>query len=168
MCFYSGMAGFSIRFELQIKLTGYMKQLLDYFSRLGTKYNLNFSGQEILKDHILGLDGIQRKLLVLSGIHSGHLHDCIIDLNEVRNCSLKKYYGRILANELRSKKLEQYLEKIWLHIDFNTGQQGADILFYKQADQPIDELPNLEQKARRWKDLLSKLKPVQAKKSIPQ
>src|ERR1044072_2899941 len=114
----SGTAGYSICFVLQTKMTNHMKQLLDYFSRLGTKYNLNFSGQEILKDHILGLDGIQRKLLVLSGIHSGRLHDCIIDLNEVRSCSLKKYYGKILANGLTSKKLEQYIEKIWLHIDF--------------------------------------------------
>ena len=43
-------------------------ELLDHFSKLGTENNLSFSSQEILENCIIGLDGIQRKLLILKKI----------------------------------------------------------------------------------------------------
>lgn len=136
-----------------------MKQLIDHFSRVGSKYNLAFSSQEILKDCIMGFDGIQRKLLVLSGINKGAFRPYIIDLNEVISCSVKKYYGRIGANGLQKRKLEQYLEKMVLHFGFRSKKEPADILFYKQTDNDIIELPELERKAGKWRDILSKMLP---------
>lgn len=134
-----------------------MNKLLDYFSRLGSRYNLNFSGLEVLKDGIIGFDGIKRKLLVLSGVKKGHLQEYVIDLSDVKTCSVKKYYGKINANGLRHKRLEQYLEKMVMHFDFHSKKQAVDILFYKPAHDTIHELPQLEQKAQKWKRLLSKL-----------
>jgi phosphoenolpyruvate synthase/pyruvate phosphate dikinase len=136
-----------------------MKQLSDYFSRLGSKYNMAFSGQEILRDCIMGFDGIQKKLLVLSGIKKGPFREHIIDLNEAISCSVKKYYGRIDANGLRKKQLDQYLEKMVLQFGFRSKREPADILFYTRIYNDISELSVLEQKARKWRELLSKIFP---------
>lgn len=136
-----------------------MKQLLDYFSRLGSKYHLNFSGQEILKDCILGFDGVNKKLLLLSGIGQGLYREQVIDLNEVSRCSVKKYYGRIKANALATASLDQYLEKMEVQMDFHNNKEAVVIPFYKPASSTLNELPQLEQKARRWKTLLAKLLP---------
>lgn len=140
-----------------------MKQLLDYLSRLGSKYNLTFSGQEILGDSIMGLDGVQKKLLIVSGILDDRPHHDVIDLNEVNSCSVKKYYGRINANGLKNRELNQYLEKIMLQLGFQK-KQPADILIYKRTDNDIRELPELELKAKKWMELLSTILPNSLKK----
>ncbi|WP_149697773.1 hypothetical protein [Chitinophaga sp. CF418] len=142
-----------------------MKRLLDYFSRLGSKYNLSFSSQEVLMNCIIGLDGVQRKLLVLNGINSGALTEHVIDLNQVSNCSVKKQYGHIHVNGLKQRKLEQYLENMTLHFKFMVEKQPADIQFFKQAENNISELSDLENKAEKWKVILSKMLPVSLKKS---
>jgi hypothetical protein len=142
-----------------------MKRLLDYFSRLGSKYNLTFSSQEVLRNCIVGLDGIQRKLLVLSGTNNGPLSEYVIDLNEVSHCSVKKQYGSIEVNGLRKRKLEQYLEKMSLNFKFLIEKQPANIQFYKQTENHISELPELESRAEKWKIILSKMLPVSLKQS---
>lgn len=142
-----------------------MKRLLDYFSRLGSKYNLTFSSQEVLRNCIVGLDGIQRKVLVLSGINNGPLSEYVIDLNQVSHCSVKKQYGSIEVNGLRKRKLEQYLERMSLNFKFLIEKQPANIQFYKQTENHISELPELESRAEKWKIILSKMLPVSLKKS---
>lgn len=142
-----------------------MKRLLDYFSRLGSKYNLTFSSQEVLRNCIVGLDGRQRKVLVLSGTNNGPLSEYVIDLNQVSHCSVKKQYGNIEANGLRKRKLEQYLERMSLNFKFLIEKQPANIQFYKQTENHISELPELESRAEKWKIILSKMLPVSLKKS---
>lgn len=142
-----------------------MKRLLDYFSRLGSKYNLSFSSQEVLRNCIIGLDGVQRKLLVLNGINKGVLTEHVIDLNQVANCSVKKQYGHIRVNGLRKRRLEQYLENMTLHFKFLPEKPPTEIPFFKQAEDNISELSELENKAEKWKVILSKMLPVSLKKS---
>jgi hypothetical protein len=134
-----------------------MKQLLDHLSRLGSAYKLTFSGQLILKDYIIGLDGIQRKLLVLKGIANKKPEHYMIDLNDVYSCTIKMHYGHISVNGLKKIKLEQYLEKMTLHFKFIRSAMPADIVFYKKTDNPVSELAELEHKAKKWKELLSKM-----------
>lgn len=133
-----------------------MKQLLDYLKSLESKHNLTFSGQEILKDSMIGLDGEKKKLLIVNDIKN-RPHHYIIDLNEVSSCSVKKYYGRINVNGLKNRKLDQCLEKIVLRFGFHSQKQPADILVYKRTDNDIRELPALELKAKKWMELLSKI-----------
>lgn len=143
-----------------------MKRLLDYFSRLGSKYGLTFSSLEVLKHCIIGLDGVQRKLLVLNGINKGGLlTEYVIDLNEVSECTVRKKYGSIQVNGLRRRRLEQYLRKVTLHFRYHAGRQPADIPFYRREEDRISELPALERKVERWKVMLTKLLPLRLKKS---
>jgi hypothetical protein len=145
-----------------------MKLLFDYLTELGRKHNLTFPLQEILKDCIMGLDDMKKKLLIVSGINERRPHHYVIDLNEVSSCSVKKYYGRINVNGLKNRELNQYLEKIVLQIEFHSNKQSADILIYKRSDNDIRELPGLELKARKWMELLSKISPNSLKrKNLP-
>ena len=129
-----------------------MKQLLEYFSRLGSKYQLRFSGQEILTNCILGFDGVNRKLLVLRNDY----RDYVIDLNTVSRFAVKKYYGSIQANALNTTSLDHYLEKLVVEVNFHNNT-AVDIPFYETTVSTLGELPQLETKARRWNTLLSKL-----------
>jgi len=53
-------------------------QLLNRFSELGTIHNLSFSSQEVLNNSIIGLDGINRKILVLSQIDDALFDDQVV------------------------------------------------------------------------------------------
>src|SRR5262245_47696349 len=70
------------------------ENMLVFFSRLGATYNLSFTGQEILRDKIIGLDGLRRKLLVVEQQDKKY-NSQIIDLYEVETCKMKKIYAAI-------------------------------------------------------------------------
>ncbi|HWI91300.1 MAG TPA: hypothetical protein VNT20_08490 [Flavisolibacter sp.] len=133
-----------------------MNNMLKHFSRSATENNLNFSSQEILRNSILALDGVHRKIVVVSkneDLYSSQL----IDLNEVKDCTVKKIYGTIKVGDLKSHKLEQHLEKIVLHFDL-MQKPPVEIIFYKNTHNHIYETQELEQKARHWEAILSKMK----------
>jgi hypothetical protein len=132
-----------------------MNNLLKHFSQLGTENNLNFSSQEVLNNCILGLDGINRKILVVSR-EDDFYSSFMIDLNEVKTCTVKKVYGTIKVGDLKNHRLDQYLEKIILQFDLDR-KPSVEIVFYKNHDNHIYETQELEQKARHWEAILSKM-----------
>jgi hypothetical protein len=132
-----------------------MNNLLKHFSQLGTENNLNFSGQEVLNNCVLGLDGVNRKILVVTR-EDGFYTSFMIDLNEVKSCTVKKLYGTIRVGDLKHHKLDQHLEKIVLQFEFNR-KPSVEIVFYNNADNHIYEIQDLEQKARHWEAILSKM-----------
>src|SRR5688500_14497005 len=70
------------------------KGLLRRLSRLGSQHALRFSSQERLKQCLIGLDGIGRRLLVLRHDAVGNmLHWQVIDLQDVSRCSVQTQYG---------------------------------------------------------------------------
>ena len=144
-----------------------MKLLLDYLINLGCRHNLTISNQEILKCSMMGLDDKRKKLLIVNGLPEGKPHHYVIDLNDIRSCSVKKYYGRIDINGLKNRELNQYLEKIVLQIEFGSAKQSADILIYKRTDNDLRELPELELKARKWMELLSENLPISLNEKLP-
>lgn len=142
-----------------------MNRRLYRFSQLVSKKNLNFSGQQIFPDRIMGLDGVNRKLLILHETAEGRVRDMVIDLNEVKSCSLRKYYGTINAGELRGQTLDQYLKKIVLHFEFKDGREAAEVLFYSHDEGGLHHAAQSEQKARDWEAVLSKMLRAPLKRS---
>lgn len=139
---------------------GAMKKLLMYFSEEGIRNDLSFSSQQILKDCIIGLDGVNRKFLIAKQ-QGDAFHSVIIDLDEIKTCTVKKEYGSIKVGELKNKKLDQYLEKIVLHFEFKNGRDDAEIPFYRPFENEVFEMPELERKAKRWEAIISKMrKPI--------
>jgi hypothetical protein len=141
-----------------------MNQLLNRFSELGTAHNLSFSSQEVLNNCIIGLDGINRKLLILTQIDNTLFDDYVVDLDEVKNCTAKKHYGNIKPGDLKNKKLETYLERVALHFEFHNGKEPIEVAFYKHIENNVYHLADIEQKAEHWKQILTKMLKTSVKK----
>ena len=133
-----------------------MHALFHRFSESGSKNSLTFSGQEVLSDCILGLDGMHRKLLILK-VQEGAVKDTVIDLAEVKTCSVKKQYGTINIDGLKHRKLDQYLQWMGLRFEFHKGRPAIEVPFYRHPTHSLYQLQSLEQKARFWETMLSKM-----------
>jgi hypothetical protein len=125
-------------------------------SQAGSSNKLSFTSQELLKDNAIGLDGLNRKLLILTRFKNGEYFDVIINLDDVQSCLVKKVYGYINAGDLKINKLEKHLEEIVLHIELYQCK-SADIPFYNYIDNPISQAAEMEEKAKRWEIVISKL-----------
>ena len=134
----------------------HMKQFLKEFSELGSNYKLSFSSQTIQRESVIGLDGIHRKVLILNIIKSPVEHH-LIDLDEVKSCTVKKTYGSINKGGLKDRKLEQYLEKVSLCFEFKTSKGAIAVSFYSSLEDYVHQAPELEQKAKDWEVILSKM-----------
>lgn len=133
-----------------------MNQLLHAFHQKGSEHHLTFSSQELLKSTIIGLDGLHRKLLVLEQWEEGAFSTLLIDLKDVKSCSLKKEYGTINGGDLKAKKLEHFLRTMTLQFVLY-GKSPVEVVFYNHLDQHISEMADLENKARHWEAVLSKM-----------
>ena len=134
-----------------------MKHLHNRLTELGIKNNLRFSSQEILANAVIALDGIQGKLLVINGIGKDQYHETLIDLDDLRSCTLKKEYGSIKVGDLKKRRLEQLLNRISLHFEFRNKKDSIDVPFYEQSETGKTNVSELELKANRWGIILSKM-----------
>lgn len=133
-----------------------MNNILKYFNQLGSENGLSFSSNEFLKNSIMGLDGLNRKILVVTK-EDGYYGSFLVDLNQVKNCSVKKSFGTINGADLNNKKLEQFLQKIILHFELY-NKPALEIVFYTHLENHIYESLDLEKKARHWEAILSKMR----------
>lgn len=136
-----------------------MKQLSYQLSQVGSKYNLSFASQEVLKDYVFGIDGRKRKILLIHRLQDDVYQDEVIDLDEIKTCSVKKIYGSIKQGALKNKKLEQHLTKIVLHFEFSNNKPPVELCFYEHIQNSIYQIYEMEQKARHWQAILSKIIP---------
>lgn len=141
-----------------------MSYLLNKISEVGSKNNLSFSSQEILNDCIIAADGIHRKILIVKKIDSKTYEDYLINLDEVKSCSVKKEYGFIRAGDANAKSLEHHLKNIFLHFEFGNDKEPCDVLFYDHTENNIYQLKEMEQKAKHWEIILSKMLKASNKK----
>ncbi|MGN6164304.1 MAG: hypothetical protein ACTHOF_07175 [Flavisolibacter sp.] len=131
-------------------------KLLSISSQTGSKYNLSFSSQEILKNRIIGLDGISRKLLVIE--HDTAENDySIIDLQDVKSCSVKKKYITVNMGDEKSKRMEEFLSTIVLQFNFKNGKEPFVLPFYESISNHVYEMKELEDKAKDWEAMLQKM-----------
>ena len=131
-------------------------ELLNGFNSYGVANNLYFSSQEILMSAIIGLDGMNKKLLVL--LTNGNTHQYkLIDLKHVKECSVIKSFRSISIDEWKGKNIEEYYERIDLHFEMKDEREPVFIPFYDTANNHFFEIPELEQKARYWETILSKM-----------
>lgn len=134
-----------------------MNQFFDRISELGVKNNLRFSSQELLGNAVIALDGMHGKLLVINGIAKDKYDEALIDLDDLKSCSLKKEYGSIRVGDLKKRKLEQLLNKISLLFEFRSDKEPVEIPFYEHARAHSLNVSEMELKARRWGSILSKM-----------
>lgn len=138
--------------------------LLTRFSKLGIENNISISGQEVLTDCVIGLDGINRKLLVVKrGDFNNYYNWYIIDLDGITNCSVKKTYRSIMAGELKGRTIEEYLEQIDLRLEFMDKKEPVEIPFYRHTSHQSLLITELDRKAKKWQIMLSKMQRARLK-----
>ncbi|HEX6846471.1 MAG TPA: hypothetical protein VF144_05810 [Chitinophagaceae bacterium] len=132
-------------------------ELLNHFSKLGTENKLSFSSQEILETCIIGLDKIQRKLLVLKKIDKAEYDSILLDLNDVKKCTKRNIYIRINIGTSKKERFEDHIDKIVLDFDFMDNRQPVQILFFEHVTNDIFAMPELEKKANKWEAIVSQI-----------
>ena len=131
------------------------QKLLTAFSTAGSESGLSFTAQEILKNQIIGIDGINRKIAVVAEVENVFQKKIIL-LHEVKECSLQKNYLHIPASNGGSE--EKFLRNISLLFVFKeVHMPPEEIVFYDQVQDHVFEIKELEQKAIEWRDLILKL-----------
>jgi hypothetical protein len=133
------------------------EKLRKLLNQLEIEYHIAYSGQEILKECAMGLDGKNRKLLVVQKQNLSYYEWNLIDLDEVLNCTLKTTYKSIMAGELKKKTIEECLETIKLRFEFWDNRAPVEITFYDHKDHKGVKVSELNRKARNWQILLSKM-----------
>ncbi len=131
--------------------------MLKRFSELGTVKNLSFSSQEILGSGVIGLDGMSRKLLFLTSVDGSEFVQRLINLDEVRKCTVKKVFSNTRWGVFKNRQLPTFVESISLHFEFHNGKEPVDIPFYNHLENPVFHPDEIEQKAERWKQILGKM-----------
>lgn len=126
-----------------------LNELLRSFSDSAIKYNLSISGQEIINDSIIGLDAVNRKLLVVNKTKDNLFDNVVIDLTEVEQCKVASVSAVIDYGSSKNSKLDQLLEKIVLRFSFNSGNRSYDFPFYTYKDS-LYQLQDLQAKAKQW------------------
>lgn len=125
-------------------------------SKLGSEFNFCFSSHLALENKLVALDGKKRSLLVLE-TNNDLNQSYIIKLSEVTAVSVKKSYGSIVSGELKTKGVENFLEKIELQLEYGDENKTSVLTFYdNKANSPRD-IPSLTRNAKNWQMMLSKL-----------
>lgn len=132
-------------------------RVLQQFHAEGVQNNLSFSSQEILAAGVIGLDGVQRKLLFLKGKAETGFSVVVIHLANVKSCLVKKHFGLLRAEGKKGKNAEQYLQEIVLRFEFAEEKPPVDVCFFDHIIHSISQAAELETKARHWEMVLSKL-----------
>jgi len=134
-----------------------MNRFFHRFSEAGTEHCLSFSSQEILQEFVIGLDGVQRKMLVIKRAGYNRYSQQMINLDEVKNCTVKKIFLPIGQNDLTNSLEEEYIERIVLQFEYINNKPPVEILFYSKASNYFFEMPDLLHKAKDWEIVLSKM-----------
>ncbi len=131
-----------------------VNMLLEELSKSGAENNLTFSSQELLNDAIIGFDAMRLKLLILQKDGEDAYKLKIVDLESVRNCSVKKIFKPFYEDNSPEKSIENYLDKIVLQFEFADNRESIEVNFYRHITNNIYEMQDMEHKARKWESML--------------
>jgi hypothetical protein len=76
---------------------------------------------------------------------------------------MKSVYDSITPDELRKKRLEEFLKTIYLQFEFRDGRESIALPFFESQKNNIDDLPVLEKKTKNWEMIFSKMTSTQNK-----
>ena len=124
--------------------------------KLGARFKLSLSSYVALGNKIIGVDVLERKLLIAEKI-DGLFHPYLIELSKVSVITTKKIYNSIKAGELKKRRIEEFLQSIFLQLELRNGEDTITLPFYERSKDDIHKLHWLESKARNWQMMLSKM-----------
>src|SRR5689334_342120 len=90
------------------------EHLLTEFSKVGTANSMTYTAQEVLKNKVIGIDGISRKIAMVEEKEKT-FHHLVIDLAEIKECRLQKNYFQIpLTSGGREEKVLESIALLFL------------------------------------------------------
>ena len=131
---------------------------VNYFqlNKLGSRLKLSFSSCATLGNKIIGLDVVKKKLVIAEKIN-GLFRPFFIDLNKVSIISIQKIYNSIKAGDLKTRRIEEFVQSIRIQLKFGNGDNTIILPFYERTRDDLKNLQWLERKARNWQMMLSKM-----------
>ena len=139
--------------------------LLNHFTGKAMERNLSFSSQEILDEALIGLDAIQRKLLVIKKTGAEKYDTQLIDLKKARKCSRRKIYKSTKVEDGKQTGLQNEIEKIVLEFEYIDGRSPTQIIFFEPVNLHLLTIPELDEKAKKWEGILSQLISAEQRKT---
>ena len=154
----------TIALPLNTNANNNFKALLNTEMIAGNKFSEFFIHDDLGKA-VIALDPHKNKLLFLP--KDSHAFSClVIDLNSLKQCSVKKEYNTIDAGALTKTKLNKFLKSIFLNLRGNNGQLALSI--YNDQDDEQADVELFEKKAKKWLNILSRFLPIQIRKKAPE
>ena len=105
---------------------------------------------------VFGMDELYGKLLILESAEKNTYQHQIIDLDEVMRCTLQKNNRSVFEKGASGQISEVFVEQVNLLFEFTDRREPYELVFYKHIVDHIFELPQLEMKAIKWQELISK------------
>lgn len=123
-------------------------KLFRHLSKLAEKRKLILSSQELFHQTLIGLDGVSQKLLVVSINEQGKVNDYIIDIRQLRRCSVKT-----ITNDHHPEQLSRMM----LEFELSNKDEPLQIPIYTATAQTGKIADALHQKAKLWEMILQKM-----------
>ena len=117
----------------------------------------SYSKKEKFGNLFISLDSMRRRLMI-SRIAGKIRRSFQIPLHATRMISIKKVYKDIYVDQLRYKKLEDFLETIYLQFEFINGINTIHLPLFERSTDKLSELPAIEKRVQYCQDLLSVLR----------
>jgi hypothetical protein len=131
------------------------KTLLKRLGKFGSEHGLSFSSREILKNKIIGLDGLNQTLLIFEFENADNV--ICINMQEVKNCTVEKKYDSIVIGNERKAKLEPHLRSIGINFSFKNSREPFSLSIYDSRINSIYEMQELEAKAKDWEKTFARM-----------
>lgn len=148
-----------------VPIYGYVKckmQRLRNLAKNSLKRECNFSDPDEIGANVIALDAHNKKLLYLK--KTVNTSSClVIDLKNIDSCSIKKEYTNISAGALKTQKLQNFLKGVFLSLRFKNGGRPVILSLYEAETDSFSSIKQVEVKAKKWMDIVSKYKPVPTK-----
>ena len=131
-------------------------EMLERFTSIVLKKGLSISSQQSLYNSIIGIDGIQRKLLIVRRSADDKYDFRSIDLDQVKHYNVEKCFTTINIGAKEKEKYEKHIGKIILHLEMVDGDP-EHLVFFDPVHDHISAMHELEEAAARWESILSGL-----------
>jgi len=140
--------------------------LLSKFRDKAVENDLSISSQEVVGNMLIGLDGIQRKLLIIKKLAPDKYASQIIHLNAVKSCSKKPIYKNVNVGDHKGTRLEKQVEKIALEFEYIDAATSTEVISFEILSNHMLTMSQLNEKVSKWERMISKLLSNEFKKSI--
>jgi hypothetical protein len=80
----------------------------------------------------------------------------LIDLKEVKSCH-KKVYKSVIVGDSKRSRTENRIEKIVLEFEYLDARTPAQITFFEPLNNHMLTMFEIDEKAKKWERIISKL-----------